>query len=123
MLASDFLHVWLRGHLARVVRVQRAPTHPPPARLSALQAQVEFLLPSGQALPVAAAAACCTSDAGSGAGHRVHSACVGDRRAARLAGSSPASGPMSRAAPRPPAQASGGMTIAQPLIWAIWRST
>ena len=50
--------------------------------------------------------------------HRVHSACVGDRRAARTAGSSPAAAPMSRAAPRPPAHPSGGMTMAHPLAWA-----
>ena len=52
----------------------------------------------------------------SGTGHRVQRAWVGDSRAARMAGSSPAAAPMSSAAARPPAQASGGMTIAQP--WA-----
>ena len=41
----------------------------------------------------------------------LHSACVGDRRAARMAGSSPAAVPMSTAAASPPAQASGGMTV------------
>ena len=48
----------------------------------------------------------------------LQSAWVGDRRAARMAGSSPAAAPMSRAAARPPAQASRGMTMAQPLAWA-----
>ena len=52
------------------------------------------------------------------AGHRVHRAWVGDRRAARIAGSIPARAPMSRAAARPPAQASGGMMVAQPLCRA-----
>ena len=52
------------------------------------------------------------------AGHRVHRAWVGDRRAARIAGSRPARAPMSRAAARPPAQASGGMMVAQPLCRA-----
>jgi transposase len=47
----------------------------------------------------------------------VRSAWVGDRRAARMAGSSPARAPMMRAAASPPAQASGGMTMAQPLAW------
>ena len=41
---------------------------------------------------------------------------VGDRRAARMAGSSPAKAPMTTAAARPPAQASGGMTTVSP--WA-----
>jgi hypothetical protein len=48
----------------------------------------------------------------------VHSASVGDMRAARRAGSSPAAAPMSSAAPSPPAQASGGTTMAQPLVVA-----
>jgi hypothetical protein len=51
-------------------------------------------------------------------GQIVHRAWVGDRRAARMAGSSPAAVPMSRVAARPPAQAWGGMTVAQPLAWA-----
>ncbi len=38
----------------------------------------------------------------------LQSAWVGDRRAARMAGRSPARAPMSRAAARPPAQAPGG---------------
>ena len=50
--------------------------------------------------------------------HSVQSASVGDRRAARRAGSRPAAAPMSSAAPRPPAQARGGMTTAQPLLVA-----
>jgi hypothetical protein len=45
-------------------------------------------------------------------GHTDHSARVGDRRAARMAGSSPAKAPMTTAAPRPPTQASVGMTMA-----------
>ena len=44
----------------------------------------------------------------------VHSAWVGDRRAARMAGSSPARAPMMTAAASPPAQAWGGMTTASP---------
>ena len=48
----------------------------------------------------------------------VHSASVGTCRAARRAGSSPATAPMSSAAPNPPAQASGGTTMAQPLVEA-----
>ena len=39
---------------------------------------------------------------------------VGDRRAARMAGSSPARAPMITVAARPPAQAWGGMTTASP---------
>jgi hypothetical protein len=46
------------------------------------------------------------------------SAWVGDMRAARRAGSSPASPPMRTAAPIPPAQAMAGMTTAQPRAWA-----
>jgi hypothetical protein len=42
----------------------------------------------------------------------LHSAWTGDRRAARMAGSSPAAAPMTTAAARPPAQAPGGMTAA-----------
>ena len=53
-----------------------------------------------------------------GTAHRVQRAWVGDRRAARTAGSSPAMAPMMRAAPMPPAHASGGMTIGQPLALA-----
>jgi len=45
-------------------------------------------------------------------GQTARSACVGDRRAARMAGSSPARAPMMMAAARPPAHASGGMTTA-----------
>jgi len=44
----------------------------------------------------------------------VQSAWVGDRRAARMAGSSPARAPIMRAAARPPAQAWGGMVTASP---------
>jgi hypothetical protein len=40
---------------------------------------------------------------------------AGDRRAARIAGSSPASAPMSGGATTPPAPASAGMTVAHPL--------
>jgi len=47
-----------------------------------------------------------------------HSACVGGMRAARMAGTNPAAAPMSRVAASPPAQAGGGMTMAQPLAWA-----
>src|ERR1700678_2712689 len=50
--------------------------------------------------------------------HTLQSAWVGDRRAARIAGSSPARAPMRIAAPSPPAHASGGMTIAQCLAFA-----
>ena len=48
----------------------------------------------------------------------VQSASVGDIRAARSAGGIPAAAPMTTAAPSPPAQATGGMTVAQPLLWA-----
>jgi len=48
----------------------------------------------------------------------VRSASVGDRRAARIAGSSPAIAPIAIAAPRPPAQAETGITIAQCLVVA-----
>jgi hypothetical protein len=48
----------------------------------------------------------------------VRSASVGDRRAARIAGSSPAIAPIAIAAPRPPAQAETGTTIAQCLVVA-----
>ena len=44
----------------------------------------------------------------------LQSAWVGGRRAARMAGRSPARAPMSRAAARPPAQASGGMAAGSP---------
>ena len=44
----------------------------------------------------------------------VKRAWVGDRRAARMAGSRPARAPMTTAAARPPAQASGGMTTVSP---------
>jgi len=52
------------------------------------------------------------------AGQMLHRARVGDRRAARIAGSRPARAPMSMAAAMPPAHASGGMTVAQPLCRA-----
>ncbi|PRX60461.1 hypothetical protein B0I32_117228 [Nonomuraea fuscirosea] len=47
----------------------------------------------------------------------VRSASVGCMRAARMAGSSPAVAPMATAAPSPPAQVSGGITVAQLLMW------
>jgi hypothetical protein len=50
--------------------------------------------------------------------HMLHRAWVGDMRAARSAGHSPAIAPMSTAAASPPAQASRGITVAQPLAWA-----
>jgi hypothetical protein len=50
--------------------------------------------------------------------YRDQSASVGDMRAARRAGSNPAKTPMRIAAPIPPAQATAGMTTAQPLAWA-----
>jgi hypothetical protein len=53
--------------------------------------------------------------------YRVQSAWVGGRRAARRAGSKPARAPMMMAAASPPTQASGGMTVAQPLAWGRWR--
>ena len=43
-----------------------------------------------------------------------HKALVGDMRAARMAGSSPAIAPMSKAAARPTSEAWDGITIAQP---------
>jgi hypothetical protein len=46
----------------------------------------------------------------------LHRAWVGDRRAARMAGRSPARAPMMMAAVRPPAQASVGMMTAS--AWA-----
>jgi hypothetical protein len=48
----------------------------------------------------------------------VHSASVGDMRAARRAGRRPATAPMIRAAASPPAQASAGTTMAHPLVVA-----
>ena len=45
--------------------------------------------------------------------HTLHSASVGDIRAARKAGHSPATAPMTTDAPIPPPQASGGMTTPQ----------
>ena len=43
---------------------------------------------------------------------------VGERRAARRAGMSPARAPMMSEAVMPPAQASVGMMVAQCLVWA-----
>jgi hypothetical protein len=51
-------------------------------------------------------------------GYMVHRAWVGDMRAARRAGHSPARAPMSTATPSPPAHASAGMTTIQPLACA-----
>ena len=48
----------------------------------------------------------------------VRSASVGDRRAARSAGSKPATAPIAIAAASPPAQAETGTTIAQCLVEA-----
>ena len=48
----------------------------------------------------------------------LHSAWVGDIRAALMAGSSPAMAPMTSAEASPPAQASAGMTVVQCLVWA-----
>ena len=50
--------------------------------------------------------------------HTVQSAWVGDIRAARMAGRSPAMAPISSAAASPPAQARVGMTVAQCWVWA-----
>src|SRR5258708_70900 len=51
-------------------------------------------------------------------GQTVQSAWVGDMRAARIAGRSPAAAPMRMAAPMPPPQARAGTTTAQPLVCA-----
>jgi len=51
-------------------------------------------------------------------GHTVISASVGDSRAARIAGSSPAVAPIRIAEAIPPAHASVGITTAQCLVWA-----
>ncbi len=57
------------------------------------------------------------NEAASGDGAQtLHRAWVGDIRAARSAGSSPASAPIRRAAVSPPIQARVGMTMAQPLL-------
>ncbi len=45
-------------------------------------------------------------------------ASVGDMRAARRAGTRPATAPITRAAPKPPAQASGGTSMSQPFVVA-----
>ena len=50
--------------------------------------------------------------------HTLHSASVGDIRAARSAGHNPATAPMTTDAPIPPPQASGGMTTPQCLLEA-----
>lgn len=50
--------------------------------------------------------------------HTLRSASVGDMRAARSAGTSPATAPIDNAAPNPPAQARVGMTVVQPLAAA-----
>jgi len=55
---------------------------------------------------------------GSGLVHMLQRASVGDIRAARMAGSRPAMAPIARAEARPPAQARGGMTVAQCWVWA-----
>ena len=58
-------------------------------------------------------------DDGSGTrAHTVRNASVGDMRAARTAGSSPAIAPIRTAAPRPPAHAVVGMAICQCLVAA-----
>jgi hypothetical protein len=54
----------------------------------------------------------------SGSIHMLQRAWVGDMRAARMAGRSPAMAPMTRAEASPPAQASGGITVDQCLVWA-----
>lgn len=53
-----------------------------------------------------------------GTTHTDHNASVGDMRAARSAGSSPATAPMRRAAVNPLPQARTGMTICHPLVVA-----
>src|SRR4051794_10988766 len=53
-----------------------------------------------------------------GADHTVLNASVGDRRAARNAGSRPATAPMANAAPSPPAHATVGTVTAQCLVVA-----
>jgi hypothetical protein len=50
--------------------------------------------------------------------HRLQRAWVGDIRAARMAGRSPARAPIARVEASPPAQASGGITVAQCWVWA-----
>jgi ketosteroid isomerase-like protein len=51
-------------------------------------------------------------------GYSVRRASVGESRAARIAGSSPAMAPIAMAAASPPAHASVGMTVVQCLVWA-----
>ena len=53
-----------------------------------------------------------------GAGYTERSASVGDSRAARSAGYSPATAPMTSAAASPPASASGGTTAGRPWVAA-----
>ena len=50
--------------------------------------------------------------------HAVRSASVGDRRAARIAGTMPATAPIRIAAPMPPPHARAGITVVQCLVWA-----
>jgi len=50
--------------------------------------------------------------------HMLQSASVGDMRAARRAGRSPARAPTTSAAPMPPPQASTGTTTTHPFEWA-----
>jgi hypothetical protein len=60
----------------------------------------------------------CFSRQGQRQSHTVLSASAGASRAARIAGSSPATAPISIAAAKPPAQAEAGITIAQPFVVA-----
>ena len=50
--------------------------------------------------------------------YAVRSASVGERRAARIAGTMPATAPIRIAAPMPPPHASAGITVVQCLVWA-----
>ncbi len=80
----------------------------------------EALPPGRSARPAAAADPSSSSRNGAdrGPGHTVRSASVGERRAARIAGSRPAIAPIANAAASPPAQARVGITVAQCLLWA-----
>jgi DNA-binding transcriptional ArsR family regulator len=95
------------------------PPERPAERLAPPPPQTTCAQPAGHTRAGEGSGASSSAPAGGGWWfYRLQSACVGDRRAARMAGSSPAMAPIASAAPSPPTQAWAGITMGSPLPWA-----
>jgi hypothetical protein len=122
LIARGLYNAGIGGTLVITEDTTKNPRRPPVAKLNLRDHAQAVVLACETGLVSRAAdyqrPSCLLSRQCGPALYTLHSACVGERRAARMAGSSPARAPMTMAAARPPAQASGGMTMAQPLAWA-----